>query len=145
MKFTSIFLLAGACAVSTVYAQQPAPTIQNVPIQRTEATSGAEMFTTYCAVCHGKDGKGNGPAAPALKTHPIDLTQLSKKSNGNFPSRHVSTVIEFGTENPAHGNKEMPIWGDLFQTLSTHNYGADAQTKLRISNITDYLKTIQQK
>ena len=38
-----------------------------------------------CAVCHGDDGKGNGPYAPELKAQPADLTQLAKKNNGAFP------------------------------------------------------------
>jgi mono/diheme cytochrome c family protein len=147
MKRTSILLFgAGFLTLAIAAAQQPAtPKIQNVPIQRTSATSGSEMYSTYCAVCHGADGKGNGPAAPSLKTHPSDLTVLSKKNGGNFPSAHVASILQFGVENPAHGNKEMPIWGDLFQTLNTSGRGTSGPTRLRISNLTDYLKTIQQK
>jgi len=147
MKIAHLVLFgSGFLALAVAAAQQPAsPKIQNVPIQRTAATSGSEMYTTYCAVCHGADGKGNGPAATSLKSHPVDLTQLSKKNGGNFPSAHVATILQFGVENPAHGNKEMPIWGDLFQTLNTSGRATSGQTRLRISNLTDYLKTIQQK
>ena len=82
MKTTPILLLGcGSLALAIAAAQQPAtPKIQNVPIQHTAVTSGTEMYSTYCAVCHGADGKGNGPAASSLKTHPADLTQLSKKN-----------------------------------------------------------------
>ena len=147
MKTTPILLLGcGSLALAIAAAQQPAsPKIQNVPIQHTAVTSGTEMYSTYCAVCHGADGKGNGPAASSLKTHPADLTQLSKKNGGTFPSAHVASTLQFGVENPAHGNKEMPIWGDLFQTLNTSARSTSGQTRLRISNLTDYLKTIQQK
>jgi mono/diheme cytochrome c family protein len=41
--------------------------VEKVPVTPTNPASGKEMFDTYCAVCHGTDGKGSGPAAPALK------------------------------------------------------------------------------
>ena len=40
---------------------------------------GKDLFLRRCASCHGEDGKGNGPAAAALKTPSADLTQISKK------------------------------------------------------------------
>lgn len=146
MKIVAAALLVTGClALAIAAAQQPAPKIENVPIERTSATSGSEMYATYCAVCHGADGRGNGPAAAALKTHPADLTQLSKKNGGTFPAAHVASTLQFGVETPAHGNKDMPIWGDLFQSLNTGARGSGAQTKLRISNLTKYIETIQQK
>jgi len=58
--------------------QKPSVTVKHVPIAKTSATSGKEMFISYCAVCHGKDGKGAGPAVAALKATPADLTALAK-------------------------------------------------------------------
>ena len=146
MKITSLLPGFGCLAFAIAAAQQPAPPkIQSVPIQSTSVTSGSEMYSTYCAVCHGQDGKGNGPAAPALKTHPADLTLLAKKNGGTFPATHVTSTLEFGVENPAHGSKDMPIWSDLFKTLHPTGDKTSAPVRLRISNITDYLKTIQQK
>ena len=67
------------------------------------------MFNNYCASCHGPNGKGDGPAAPALKQQPTDLTLLSQKNNGNFPGVNVMKAIENVTQN-VHGSKEMPVW-----------------------------------
>ncbi|HEX9200659.1 MAG TPA: c-type cytochrome [Acidobacteriaceae bacterium] len=120
-------------------AQKPTPKLNSVPIQQTPATSGAKMYATYCAVCHGTTGTGNGPAAPAMKTVPIDLTLLSQKNGGLFPANHIGTVLKFGVENPAHGTSQMPIWGDLMMTL--HNN--PTEVNLRIVNLTDYLKQMQ--
>ena len=145
MKITSVLLGSACLALTIAAAQQPAPQVQHVPIRPTAVTSGSNMYSTYCAVCHGADAKGSGPAASALKTHPVDLTVLSKKNGGAFPSAHVATVLQFGVENPAHGNKEMPIWGDLFQSLNTGDHQTAGQTHLRIYNLVEYLKTIQQK
>ena len=101
------------------------------------------MFVTYCAVCHGQDGKGAGPAAEALKKPPADLTQLTRKNNGKFPDQRVSLVISTGpSEILAHGSKEMPVWGDLFKHLGSNDPGV---VRLRVVNLTDYIKSIQAK
>lgn len=135
-----IALFTGLMSVALFgMAQQPKPKINNVPIQQTSPASGHQMYTTYCAVCHGADGTGNGPAASALKVPPVDLTTLSQKNGGTFPANHVSAVLQFGIENPAHGTPDMPIWGDLMQSL----HGGPTQVHLRVVNLTNYLKQMQ--
>jgi mono/diheme cytochrome c family protein len=49
---------------------------------RPDAPLGARVFAQRCAVCHGPEGKGNGPAAPSLRPRPRDLTagQLAYRS-----------------------------------------------------------------
>jgi copper resistance protein D len=36
---------------------------------------GATIFATHCTVCHGPDGRGQGPAAASLNPTPADLTE----------------------------------------------------------------------
>ena len=132
-------------ASTSLAAQQstPVPTIKPIPIQPTSPASGEQMYSTYCAVCHGVKATGNGPAAPAMKIPPPDLTLLSAKNGGVFPTDHISSVLKFGVENPAHGTSQMPIWGDLMGTL--HSADPDNATVVhqRIVNLTNYLKQIQ--
>lgn len=45
-----------------------------------EEANGADIFAKQCAACHGKQGKGNGPAAAALTPRPPDLTDSAKMS-----------------------------------------------------------------
>jgi len=142
-KYLFTILLAAASAALVGTAQQPAPKIKNVPVQQTAITSGAQMYTTYCAACHGSKGMGDGPAAAAMKIPPTDLTTLSAKNNGEFPANHVATVLRFGVENPAHGSSEMPVWGNLLSSLHPGAQDNSSQVRLRISNLTDYLKQIQ--
>jgi len=143
-KYRSLSLLAGFTFVAlTAIAQQPAPKVESVPIKWTPVTSASQMYTTYCAACHGADAKGNGPAAPALKIPPTDLTQLANKNGGVFPANHVSAILKMGSENTAHGSKDMPIWSDLFKTIGGNSADHEAQIRLRISNLTDYLKQLQ--
>jgi len=116
--------------------------VMKTPIPRTSAASGQEMFNTYCAVCHGKDANGDGPAAGALKVPPPNLTTLSLRHGGKYPTAYVETVLKFGVETfPAHGAKDMPIWGPLLGAIS-----ADApEAKLRIHNLNQYIESLQAK
>jgi len=121
---------------------QTAPAVKHVPISNASPTSGKEMYESYCAVCHGKDGKGNGPAAPALKVPPPDLKQLAKKSGGKYPSAHVASVIRGQADLASHGSKDMPIWGPLFSSISQ---GHEAQVQQRVANLVSYIESLQQK
>jgi mono/diheme cytochrome c family protein len=125
-------------------AQQSQTTIKKTPIKTTSATSGEAMFNSYCAACHGKDAKGNGPAAAALKVPPPDLTTLSQHQGGKYPAAHVESVLRFGAETyPAHGTKEMPIWGPLLGSISG---GINApQVTQRIYNLNQYIESLQAK
>jgi mono/diheme cytochrome c family protein len=118
------------------------PAVKHSPIQQTSPASGKEMFTQYCAPCHGADGKGNGPAASAMKVPPADLTQLAKKHDGKFPANSVTSVLKFGSGPGAHGSADMPVWGPLFQSLDKFH---DAVVQQRISNLVSYLETVQAK
>jgi mono/diheme cytochrome c family protein len=113
-----------------------------IPVNKTAATSGREMYGSYCAPCHGTDGKGNGPAASALRTLPTDLTQLSKNNGGRFPGSHIVTVLQFGSEMPSHGSMQMPVWGPI---LGRMNITTPQDKQLRMSNLSRYLETIQVK
>ena len=120
-------------------------TVQKVPVEHTSASSGQQMYVSYCAVCHGKGGKGDGPAAAALKAPPPDLTMLAKNNNGTFPAEHVEHVLQFGVDAPAHGAKDMPIWGPLLSSLQGKTSGGDALVQLRVRNLTNYIQSLQAK
>lgn len=111
-------------------------------LQHASATNAKQMYASYCASCHGKDGKGDGPVAASLKMPPTDLTLLSKNNNGEFPDRHIFAVLQIGTEIPSHGTAEMPVWGPILGRLDKAN--PDVK-QLRISNLIHYMKSIQAK
>jgi mono/diheme cytochrome c family protein len=128
----------GACGF-LAYPRPQKPRIEQTSPRYTDPSSGVEMYRTYCAVCHGVDGKGNGPAAPALKQALPDLTLLSTNNRGTFPSFRVSNVIQGDAEIAAHGSKEMPMWGDAFRAINRD----ESLVKLRVHNLTQYLTSIQ--
>jgi len=135
----AVLLLSAAFAV----AQQAGTTqIKHVPVKATNAASGQEMFASYCAVCHGANATGNGPAQSALKIQATDLTTLAQKNGGKYPAMHVSSVLRGDAELAAHGSKDMPVWGPLFRNLSQ---GHDAEVQQRIANLNGYIESIQKK
>jgi mono/diheme cytochrome c family protein len=139
-----VAFVAGLLATAVFGIAQTNTQLKEVPVQPTSPASGKQMYTTYCAVCHGVDGRGNGPAATALKVQPTNLAQLSKDNGGKFPANHIYAVLEFGTTAPAHGTKDMPIWGPTLRTLNQGNPSPDMEEHQRIANLTNYLKTLQQ-
>jgi mono/diheme cytochrome c family protein len=143
LAFVAAFALTAWSQEQTGGSQQK--TVKKVPIQHTAAESGQEMYMAYCAACHGKEGKGDGPAASALKAPPPDLTMLAKRNNGKYPNDHVAHILQSGKEAPAHGTKDMPIWGPLFRSLHGRTTGSDPVIQLRIANLTKYIESLQSK
>ncbi len=121
---------------------QAKPEIKHVPIKQTSPASGAEMYKTYCAVCHGTDGKGSGPAAEALKVPPSDLTTMATKNGGKYPAMKVTAMLHGEEVLAAHGTKDMPIWGNLFRSMSA---GHEAEVQQRVTNLNKYVESIQKK
>ena len=137
-------LVAFTCTVAAQNQtqSQPEKTIKHVPIKSTSPVSGKDMYATYCAVCHGTDGKGGGPAASALKVPPTDLTLLSKNNGGKYPALKVTSAIHGESALPAHGSKEMPVWGALFFNMSGGHQG---EVQQRVANLTKYIEGLQAK
>lgn len=128
-------------AVGMSYADQSNAKV-TIPVNKTAATSGKQMYASYCAPCHGVDGRGRGPVAPALKTPPGDLTVLSRTNHGKFPDTHVVSVLENGADVPSHGSTEMPVWGPILGKMNQSN---TQDRLLRVSNLSRYLESIQTK
>jgi mono/diheme cytochrome c family protein len=133
--------LAVLLAATVATANQPKEKV-SIQIGKAAPTNGKLMYASYCAPCHGVDGKGHGPTASALKAQPTDLTLLSKNNHGKFPDAHVVTVLQFGSELPSHGTQEMPVWGPILGNMNRYNL---QDKQLRISNLSRYLETIQVK
>ncbi len=124
-------------ACSAEAGQQTGPV---VPPLISESAYGPDLYRAYCASCHGKDGRGDGPVAPALKVSPPDLTRLTARQGGMFPAIEVQAILR-GTAVSAHGSEEMPVWGPIFQALDP----SDARVKARIASLVSHLRSIQRR
>lgn len=109
-------------------------------IPLTSSYSGVEMFRTWCASCHGVQGKGDGPAAAALKKPPADLTQLAKRNGGKFPTEKVRDYIDGAKAVAAHGSRDMPVWGSFFRRLGDENAAT-----YRVVTLANYVASLQAK
>ena len=125
-------IIVVASALVTVGAQ-----VQSQPY------SGGGDYQVYCSACHGPEARGDGVIAKSLKKRPADLTQLAKRNNGVFPDEKVFKNIEGRQPGSAHGESDMPAWGDVF-TKSNESLGA-GNTALRINTLVKYLETLQAK
>jgi hypothetical protein len=113
--------------------------------------SGKTEFQSSCASCHGIDAKGNGPLSKELKTHPTDLTVLTKKHSGVFPFNYIYKVIDGRNEIRGHGSREMPVWGYRFRPLPNFaddyilspSLSPELIVDSRIRAVIDYLNRIQ--
>jgi hypothetical protein len=137
MRSRFLVVLSSLLLAAVVHAQDK-PRIEQAPIPRISPSDAAAMFTAYCTPCHGQEGRGNGPAAVALKRVPADLTTLAARNGGKFPDVKVKRYIEGLDEIAAHGTRDMPIWGPLFRSLSPDT------AALRVEALATHLKSIQQ-
>jgi len=120
--------------------QEPSKTVKTVPARPSKSLAGQDLFREYCAVCHGVDAKGDGPAADALKTQPPDLTQIARQNGGKFPEIRVQNIIKGETEEPAaHGSQEMPVWGAIFRHMGT----SQDMANVRVYNLAKYIEELQ--
>ena len=131
--------VAAALVLTMGYADQPKGKLI-IPAPKTDPTNGKVMYTSYCAPCHGADGRGNGPVASALRVHPADLTGLAKANHGKYPDNHIVSVLRFGSEGRTRGAAEMPVWGTIFTSMSKVN---SQERDLRTANLSRYLQSIQ--
>lgn len=112
---------------------------------KTPATTPAEDYAAYCSACHGAQGKGDGDAAMALSRKPSDLTTLSRRNKGVFPTTKVMAQV-WGYAG-AKGRGVMPDFGPLLQGEMVPYDGGDGietPTPIRLVGLAEYLKGLQQ-
>ena len=74
-----------------------------VPATPENLAAGRQIYQNHCAVCHGPQGKGNGPLAATLNPRPVDLTVHARL--------HTEGELYFWVTNGIKGSA-MPPWGE---------------------------------
>ena len=80
-----------------------------------------------------------------LTVRPTDLTQLSKKHQGQFPFWQVYRIIDGREEVKGHGTRDMPIWGEVFRQPHGGKRVDETSVLGRILALVYYLQSIQEK
>lgn len=84
-----------------------------------DAEAGKKFFESNCFVCHGKEGKGDGPRAYFITPKPANLTSPEAGDSLNRP--HLFTSISKGSL-----GSEMPAWSKVL-------------TDQEIANVAEYV------
>ena len=106
---------------------------------------GRAVYLRYCGACHGPGGHGDGIAGTFMRPKPADLTQLAKANKGEFPFMHVMEVIDGRNTVRAHGDPQMPVWGEVVADQASSAMDRRAEVRGKLMVITDYLRSIQEK
>jgi len=137
-------ILLSASLTTTARPDDPKPKAQQGKAENERligSLKGMDLFHAHCSPCHGSGGKGDGPVASVLNSKVPDLTTIQKRNGGVFPEQRVRKTILGDDAVPAHGSREMPVWGPIFhQVEQDRDYG-----HVRMKNLVDYLRSIQEK
>src|SRR6476659_4985783 len=95
-------LLIGGCS--------RAPEVEAAHTIATDAQEGEKIFQTRCFVCHGREGKGDGPAATGLGATVRDLTSAAWQQATTDET--IRSVIRNGAQ-AVGGSAAMPPNPDL--------------------------------
>jgi len=105
--------------------------------------SGGELFTRYCAACHGSEARGDGPVAASLNKRVPDLTQLARDAGGDFPAQRVRETIDGRALVMAHGTRQMPVWGYEFWVEEGADVVAEDVANEIIDRLLAYVESVQ--
>ncbi len=105
--------------------------------------SGLDLYVNYCAACHGVNGEGDGPVASVMQVPAPNLRLLSQRNNGSFPGEAIMEYIDGRTVVSSHGDRSMPVWGNVFRWEDSDDPEAEQLVQQRIAAIVDFIGEIQ--
>jgi len=103
--------------------------------------TGARLFFNHCAACHGENGEGTGPVAASMRVTMPNLRTLAQRNGGSFPRDAVVAYVDGRSVKAAHGDRQMPVWGDVFKGVDQE--ADDRTVRRRINAIADFISTLQ--
>ncbi|HVR17981.1 MAG TPA: cytochrome c [Candidatus Limnocylindrales bacterium] len=127
MIYSLIFLISGASHTAALSA---------------EPDAGKIFYMQHCSSCHGQEGHGNGPVSRYLNVKVPDLTLIKKNNNGIYPLDKVMWAIDGRGDVRAHGDREMPIWGEIFIIEEQRSPQRARESKAKL--IAEYIGKLQQ-
>ena len=81
------------------------------------AYEGRRLYVSYCQLCHGTDGKGDGPLAKVMQISPADLTTTVRSRSDTILFKIITgegrqTIT--GRDRHNLLSEAMPEWKDVF-------------------------------
>jgi mono/diheme cytochrome c family protein len=132
MTSRTVALLLSSCVLAVACASTQA-----------RAPSAAQTFETHCASCHGARGEGNGPVAATIRVPVPNLRTMASRNGGEFPADTAASYIDGRAMPAAHGVRNMPVWGSVFDV--TQQLFVDAEgAEQRIDAVIAYLREMQE-
>jgi mono/diheme cytochrome c family protein len=105
-----------------------------------QAQRGEELYQKYCTECHGESA--DAALLASLKTAPPDLTKILERRNiSDFPLQEIAQIIDGRREIAAHGDREMPVWGNDLK--DKENLATDGELRGKLGELVAYLMSIQ--
>ena len=111
-------------------------------VKKSPVEEGGEFYKSYCTMCHGEKGDGQGSMVEKLDSPVADLTTIAERRDGEFPDQFIYAVIAGSEQVPGHNSGDMPNWLETFK--KSENITDEKILEEKIYNIVAYLKTIQQ-
>jgi len=102
---TTVLLILLVMSTPEVFADPPA------------AYEGRRLYVSYCQLCHGTRGKGDGPLAKVMKISPADLTITVRSRSDTILTKIITgegrqTIT--GRDRHNLLSDAMPEWKDVF-------------------------------
>lgn len=110
-----------------------------------DVSTGAAIYSRYCATCHGSGGQGDGPTASVVTIEPVDLTGLQSAAGGEFPAARVIRRIDGRDIMVSHGSP-MPVYGAFFEGATKVSVDTDEgvmEVALPVLELVAFIRTIQ--
>ncbi|MGE5217305.1 MAG: c-type cytochrome [Chloroflexota bacterium] len=107
-----------------------------------EPQTGKALYLQHCSSCHGQEGHGNGPVSRYLSVKVPDLTLIKKRNNGIYPSDGVTAAIDGRRQIRGHGDRQMPVWGEIFTIEEQRHPERASISKAKL--ITKFIAQLQQ-
>jgi mono/diheme cytochrome c family protein len=107
-----------------------------------ERPSGSYLYVNNCAACHGAFGEGDGPVAGAMRVTVPNLRTLRQRNDGLFPLDAVAAYIDGRDVLAAHGDRNMPVWGDVF-AFTDDDRMSEQLAQERIDAVIGFLMELQ--
>jgi len=140
---TGLRILSGLILAMTLGSAAAAEELEFGRVDNPRFTLEADLYRQYCSACHGVEGHGNGIVAPFMDPPPIDLTAIKVNFEGVFPKYLVTMAVDGRDTVRAHGDSDMPVWGEVFAEEFLSDPAARAKARGKVMKIVDYVESIQ--